>query len=262
MHDSTLPLARRDLIAHRLDAGQSVHSGALATEFGVSEDAIRRDLRALAQQGLCRRVYGGALPLSPASGPVAARQAEAPAQKQALAQVACGLIQPGMTLFLDTGSTVAHLAAHLPVLPDLRVITNSLPAAAVLMQRNDLSLVLIGGGVDPSTGGCTDARAQAALALYRFDLCFLGACALSQKQGLAGFDLADVDFKRQLIDRSAETALMMTTAKLETTAPYAIAGLDAVADYILAADAPAPVADALRAAGARVHLAHPDRSMT
>ena len=59
-----LPLARRDLIAARLAEGQSVASVQLAAEFGVSEDAIRRDLRALAADGLCRRVYGGALPLA------------------------------------------------------------------------------------------------------------------------------------------------------------------------------------------------------
>src|SRR5690349_184638 len=58
-----LPLARRDEIAGRLSAGQPVVAAALATEFGVSEDAIRRDLRALAAEGRCRRVYGGALPV-------------------------------------------------------------------------------------------------------------------------------------------------------------------------------------------------------
>lgn len=255
MHDSPLPLARRDQIAHRISRGQPVVSGNLAAEFGVSEDAIRRDLRALAQQGLCRRVYGGALPLSPASSPLVVRRGEDRKQKHALAEVAAGLIRPGMTLFLDTGSTVAELAALLPARPGLRVVTNSLPAAAALMHRTDLTLVMIGGGVDPVTGGCTDSAALSRLGLYRFDLSFFGACALSLTEGLAGFDLADVDFKRLLLERSAATALMMTNAKLETAAPHAIAGLAAVDDYILAADAPAAITAALRAAGARVHLA-------
>ncbi|HEX8786620.1 MAG TPA: DeoR family transcriptional regulator, partial [Telluria sp.] len=56
MHD--LPIARRDLIAQRLAAGQPAIAATLALEFGVSEDAIRRDLRALAAEGRCRRVYG------------------------------------------------------------------------------------------------------------------------------------------------------------------------------------------------------------
>jgi DeoR/GlpR family transcriptional regulator of sugar metabolism len=69
------PLARRDVILGRLAQGQSVVAAALALEFDVSEDAIRRDLRALAAEGRCRRVYGGALPLSKA--PMATRIEEA-----------------------------------------------------------------------------------------------------------------------------------------------------------------------------------------
>ena len=45
----------------------------LADELGLSEDSVRRDLRELAAAGLCQRVYGGALPVSPAVADFAAR---------------------------------------------------------------------------------------------------------------------------------------------------------------------------------------------
>ena len=90
MHDSRMtlesPLARRDVILGRLAHGQSVVAAALAVEFEVSEDAIRRDLRALAAEGRCRRVYGGALPLSKAMTPMTERMEEARDRKQALAR--------------------------------------------------------------------------------------------------------------------------------------------------------------------------------
>ena len=86
------PLARRDVILGRLAQGQSVVAAALALEFEVSEDAIRRDLRALAAEGRCRRVYGGALPLSKAMAPMAARMEEARDRKQALARKAASLV--------------------------------------------------------------------------------------------------------------------------------------------------------------------------
>ena len=59
-----IPIARRDLISARLAQGQQVLAAELAAEFGVSEDAIRRDLRALAAEGRCRarrrwRRHGG-----------------------------------------------------------------------------------------------------------------------------------------------------------------------------------------------------------
>src|ERR1700761_9837820 len=103
--DTVIPLARRDLIVARLGQGQAVVAKDLADEFGISEDAIRRYLRALAAEGLCRRVYGGALPITPASAPMTARMIEAREQKMALARAAVQLIEPGELVFLDSGST-------------------------------------------------------------------------------------------------------------------------------------------------------------
>src|SRR5580704_7922082 len=103
MHDirPTLesPLARRDVILSRLAQGQPVVAAALALEFEVSEDAVRRDLRALAAEGLCRRVYGGALPL--VATPMRARIEEGRDRKQALARKAASLIKQCQFVFLD-----------------------------------------------------------------------------------------------------------------------------------------------------------------
>lgn len=250
-----LPLLRRQRIAERLQQGQAVASIALAEEFRVSEDVIRRDLRALAAEGQCKRVYGGALPLLAADQPVSLRATEGTAQKQALASVARGLIAPGQTLFLDTGSTTLALAGLLPEDMQLRVITNSLPVAAALMERRDLWLYVIGGVSKPEVGGCVDARALADLQRFRFDLCFLGACAMSEADGLTGFDMDDVDFKRSLLNRSDESILMMTNTKIGSRAPFQIGGLSAVSTYILEPDAPAAQIEAIRAAGSQVRFA-------
>ena len=261
MHNSsTLSLGRRQQIARRLTRGQAVVAAALAQEFGVSEDAIRRDLRALAQEGLCQRVYGGALPLSPASTPIEVRSGEDAARKRALARAALGLIAQGQTIFLDTGSTTLQLAGLLPRDCGLRVVTNSLPAAAALMTRSDLSLILIGGSVNPVVGGCVDARALAELARFRFDLCFLGACALSVRNGLAGFEMDDVDVKRRLLEVSAATALMMTNAKLDTSAPFAIGPVSDLTHIVLEHDAPSEVVSALRATDADLRIAEAPNS--
>jgi DeoR/GlpR family transcriptional regulator of sugar metabolism len=46
---------RKNEIESRLLRGLPVNATALAKEFLVSEDAIRRDLRALAAEGKCKR---------------------------------------------------------------------------------------------------------------------------------------------------------------------------------------------------------------
>jgi DeoR/GlpR family transcriptional regulator of sugar metabolism len=256
MHGSlALPLDRRHKVARRLTRGETVSAAALATEFKVSEDAIRRDLRALAAEGVCKRVYGGALPLSPASSPIQVRSGEDSGQKRALARAAAELVREGQTLFLDTGSTNRQLAVELPHDAGLTVVTNSVLVAAALMDRPGIALVMIGGSVDTAIGGCVGARSIADMQRYRIDLCFLGTCAISVEHGIAGFNMADVDFKRGLIEVSAETALMLTSAKLETAAPYRIGWIANVDHLVVEHDAPASVVAALRETGTAVRIA-------
>ena len=72
-----LAAERRDLLVTRLRRDGKLVARDLAQELGVSEDSLRRDLRELAAAGLCQRVYGGALPFSPATGAFTARLAVA-----------------------------------------------------------------------------------------------------------------------------------------------------------------------------------------
>ena len=142
-----LPLSRRNVIASRLARGQPVVASALAIEFGVSEDAVRRDLRALAADGLCRRVYGGALPLTPTESPMTARMDKAQARKEALARAALATIKPGELLFLDSSSTNYALIDLLPDDFDVTIATHSIDIAAAVLRRQDVKLVMIGVGV-------------------------------------------------------------------------------------------------------------------
>ena len=84
---------RRDLLLARLAAEGKVLAKDVAAELGVSEDSIRRDLRDLAAAGLCQRVYGGALPVSPAVADYASRTAIAVDGKDRVAKAAAGLGQ-------------------------------------------------------------------------------------------------------------------------------------------------------------------------
>ena len=82
---------RKIEIESRLLRGLPVNATALAKEFLVSEDAIRRDLRALAAEGKCKRVYGGGLPISPDRVPFEHRLLNHSKEKRALALAALSL---------------------------------------------------------------------------------------------------------------------------------------------------------------------------
>ncbi|MBK1615546.1 DeoR family transcriptional regulator [Rubrivivax gelatinosus] len=249
---SDLPLARRDLIAQRLAAGQPVVAATLAAEFVVSEDAIRRDLRALAAEGRCRRVYGGALPPAAGAPAVAQRLGEGRERKQALARAAAATVRPGEFVFLDAGSTNLALVEYLPEDADLTVATNSIDIAAALLRRQDLRLLMVGGSVDLLVGGCVDASALLAVQRLNIARCFLGACALSPETGASAHDAADAEFKRALVGASRRLLVLATNDKLGALAAHRVAPVAAFDTVVLEPDADTALQAALAAAGANI----------
>lgn len=251
------PLARRDVIAARLDRGEPVVAAILAGEFGISEDAIRRDLRALAAQGLCRRVYGGALPLVPGSAPIGARIEADRERKVVLARAAATLIQRGEFLFLDSGSTNLALAPFLPQDHDLTVATNSIHVAEALLPRPDLRLIMIGGTVDPVVGGCVDAAAVLSVTNLNIDRCFLGACSVEPAAGVSAFEIGDTTFKRALVAASRNSLVLATSDKLGARAPYRVASIDQLEWLVVEHDVEPAALGALASAGTRILRADP-----
>jgi DeoR/GlpR family transcriptional regulator of sugar metabolism len=252
VHNSSLPTSRRDVIAERLDAGLSVIASELAEEFQISEDAIRRDLRALAAEGRCKRVYGGALPVSSASGSMTERVLVQPSEKILLARTAARLIQPRGLIFLDGGSTNLALVAELPEDKFLTVATNSIPVANAVLNRKGLRLLMVGGAVEAELAACVDAEAVLAVQKMNIDHCFLGACAVSSQLGLGGFNPADTLFKRLLLSRSQKVTALVTLDKLETRAPYVIGPLEFVHEVVVPHDTPSHLSATLEKAGITV----------
>lgn len=252
-----IPLGRRDAIALRLTDGRQVVASALAEEFAVSEDAIRRDLRALAAQGLCRRVYGGALPLSPPGAAMAVRMGEGRARKEALARRAAKLINPREFIFLDAGSTSLALAAHMPPDHDLTVATNSVDVAAALMPRRDVKLIVVGGLVNAFVGGAVDASAVLAVSRMNLDRVVLGACAVSSADGISAFELEDAIFKRALLDSARYSLVMATSEKLNARAPHHVAALAEIDALVVENDADIAVVASLEGFGAALFRADP-----
>jgi DeoR/GlpR family transcriptional regulator of sugar metabolism len=235
-------------------------AAALAIEFKVSEDAIRRDLRALAADGLCRRVYGGALPILPVASPLAARLDAELARKEALAETALKLIKPGELLFLDSGSTNFTLVDIFPDDFDVTVATNSVEIAAAVLRRQDIKLVLLGGSVDPLVGGSVDAAAVRSLMQMNIDRCFIGACSISAKSGVSAFNVSDAAFKRALLESSARSVVLAMNEKMSIRAHHRIAEVREIEHLVVEHDIPAGELQALQRTGTSVVQAEKPRA--
>jgi DeoR/GlpR family transcriptional regulator of sugar metabolism len=234
-----LPEQREQLILQQLHANGRVLAAALAAELQTSEHTIRRHLRDLADQGHCKRVYGGALLISHADKPAAVRMNEAVDRKARLAAAATSIVRPKQIILLDAGSTNVAIAAALPDNADLTVVTNSPEACVRLLNRPGFDVILVGGRISRGAAGSLGATALLQIQQMRADLCFLGACAFDPDEGLAAFDAEDAELKRAMVKASGQLAIALTSEKLMTAAPFAVAPASGVDHLFVETDVPA-----------------------
>ena len=219
---------RRDLLLGRLRAEGRLVAKDLATEFGVSEDSVRRDLRELAAAGLCQRVYGGALPASPALADYPTRQQVAVGSKARVAAAAAALIQPGATVVLDGGTTTLAVVQALPA--DLRatIVTHSPTIAAALGAHEGVDIIMIGGRVfKHSMVACGAAAVEAAQA-FTADLFLLGVTGIHFETGFTTGDADEAAMKRALSRRAAETYVLGSAEKIGAASQFSVLPLSEV----------------------------------
>ena len=248
---------RHRFIRERLARQGRVLAVDLARELGTSEDTIRRDLRELASLGECRRVYGGALPFSPAFGTMAEPQRQNPERKSALAREAVKLVAPGQFVFLDAGSTNLAIAHALPSGADLTVGANSPAIAASFLGRAGFQVLLVGGRMDFDVGAALGVQAVRDIEAMTPDIAFLGACAVDARQGVRAFHFEDAAFKRALARRSRAVILAVTSDKLGVSAHFEVAPAADVDHLVVEADAPDDALAPFERLGIRVHRAEP-----
>lgn len=222
---------RQQEVLLRLQRDGRVEVGPLALELGVSEDTVRRDLRALAGAGHLQKTHGGAIALDPARMSLSAREHLASGAKEAIGAAALQLVRPGQTILLDTGSTVLSLVRALVAARQVRpltVVTNSLDAASALDADPDITLHVTGGEWDRRSRFLTGPAAVAGIRRYRADWAFLGTCALDPRAGATSVDATDAAVKVAMADSAAQVAVLADRSKLNTTAPHLVLAPEAI----------------------------------
>ncbi|PZR51778.1 DeoR family transcriptional regulator [Xylanimonas oleitrophica] len=231
-----LAAERRDHLLETLRRDGKIVAKTVAADLGVSEDSIRRDLRELAAEGLCQRVYGGALPVSPALADYSGRQTVAVAGKQLVASAAVRLVSPGSTVILDGGTTALAVARSLPASLSCTVVTHSPTVAAALVEHPTVDVLILGGKLfKHSAVACGAATVEAAQQVSA-DVFFLGVTGIHPEAGLTTGDADEAAIKRVLAGQAAETYVLGSSEKIGAASPYRVVPLESVAGIIT--DAP------------------------
>ena len=243
---------RKDLLLSRLAEHGKVVAKDVAAELAVSEDTIRRDLRELAEAGLCQRVYGGALPVSPAIADYTTRRDVAPQSKQRVAKRALTLIEPGMTVLLDGGTTTLAVVHALPLDLACTVITHSPTIACALLERPAVDVFVLGGRLFRHSAVTCGAATVEAAGTVSADLFLLGVTGVHPDEGLTTGDAEEAAMKRALAARAADTYVLASSEKIGAASRYRVLGVQEVAGIVTDVPADNPVVGRLRDVGVPV----------
>jgi DeoR/GlpR family transcriptional regulator of sugar metabolism len=247
-----LAAERRDFLLARLQADGKLIAKDIATELGVAEDSIRRDLRELAAAGLCQRVYGGALPVSPAVVDYASRTTVATSSKQRVAAAAVGLLPSGGTVLLDGGTTALAVAEALPRDMAVTVVTHSPTVVVALLDHPTADVYLLGGRLFKHSAVTCGAAAAEAARQVNADIFLLGVTGVHPETGLTTGDADEAAMKRTLAQQAADTYVLASSEKIGTASPFQVLPLAGVSGIVTDAPADHSILAKLRSQGATI----------
>jgi DeoR family transcriptional regulator, fructose operon transcriptional repressor len=216
---------RHAQILERLKRDGRLEATALAVEFGISTETIRRDLLSLEREGLLRRVHGGAVTHSEHDSVPDVRQRASlmTSEKATIAQIAAALVPASSVVLMDGGTTTHALAEVYPIDRATTVVTPSLSIATTLLKRSAADVHTLGGDVSPKTwseGGLWTLRA---LENINADVLFLGCSGFSAKAGATTSDQVDGEVKRAMISRARRVILLADSTKVGLQHLYSFA---------------------------------------
>ena len=228
---------RQARILKELQLHEAVRVADVAATLNVSEMTIRRDIEALDQNGLARKIHGGAMRLARLSalepGFLLNVDKELDA-KLAIAREALSLIQPGMTLAMTGGTTTYQLAVYLATeleqIRSLTVVTNSLKVADLLYQQqgNSNCKVIVTGGERTPSEALVGPVARGALRSLNTDLCFMGVHGIDADRGLTSPNLLEAETNGAFIESTGRLVVLADSTKFQVRSLATIAPLSAV----------------------------------
>ncbi|WP_185923777.1 DeoR/GlpR family DNA-binding transcription regulator [Streptomyces sp. WAC05374] len=253
---------RRALILDEVRRRGGVRVNELTRRLNVSDMTVRRDLDALARQGVIEKVHGGAVPLVEASTHEPGFEAKSSLEqgaKEDIARAAAAMAVPGSAIALSGGTTTYALAQHLLEVPDLTVVTNSVRVADVFhtaqrtgsggAPRPGTATVVLTGGVRTPSDSLVGPVADQAIRSLHFDVLFLGVHGISVEAGLSTPNLAEAETNRRFIRSARRVVVVADHTKWGTVGLSSFARLEEidalVTDGGLSAETRADMADHL-----------------
>lgn len=245
-----LAAERKQQIKEIVIAKKSASVTALAKQFGVTGETIRRDLKALEKEGVLMRTHGGAFIQSGVENliDIDLRKTVYIDEKELIAKRCYGLVNNGDAIFLDNSTTCYHVAKALSDL-NITVVTNNLMIMNLFAQSENIRLVSVGGEFSIKEQAFSGTIAQRALAEYYVDKAFISCRTVSINNGITESTDQWASIRHLMIERSDKQYLVVDHTKFGQTSFVRICDFDEITAVITDHALDAKWHEALRSKG-------------
>ena len=219
---------------------------------GVTEMTIRRDVRLLSERHLVLAVKNGMISHPAGYEPENSSLLLTP-EKFALAEALYNAVMPVRTLFLGSGFTVLAFAKILArrTSPQVRVITNSLAAAAALFRTRH-KVLLLGGELRQESMDLKGDMANSNIRSCRVDFLISGCDGCSAEFGFYTSDPELSRLERSSIAIADKVAIIAESSKFSRQGKVCFAAPNEVDLLVTDKKADPAAVDSLTRAGVRV----------
>jgi DeoR family glycerol-3-phosphate regulon repressor len=232
---------------------------ALAQQFAVTPQTIRRDINQLSAEGALQRFHGGAgLPSSVENLAYPARQVMCLEEKRRIARLVARHVPDNASLFINIGTTTEEVAKALLHHDSLSVVTNNLNVASILAGNPDFRVIVAGGMVRSHDRGLVGEATLDLIRQFKVDIGIIGISGIDLDGALLDFDYREVRAAQAIIENSRRVFLTTDHTKFGRGAMVRLGGIEQI-DALFTDRAPPPALfERLRQAGVATHIAGPE----
>lgn len=230
---------RKKQILALLQQKKALKVDQLAKALHTSPATVRRDLHQLSQEGLLRRIRGGAafLESNMADLPFDFRKVHSSEKKRDIAKRAADFLENDQRIFIDSSTTVLPLIPYLKEFKGLHVLTNGILTAHLISQNTDAHVTMVGGHVHKKSSSINGATAATFVSGYRADIAFMSAKSLTP-QGAMEFTEEEAAIRKAFVSGAKEKVLLLDSTKFTNSCFFLSISMDEL-DCILT-DEPLP----------------------
>lgn len=235
---------------------------ALALQFGVTPQTIRRDVNLLCDRGLLRRRHGGVeLPPEGENLAYPARQVLNIDAKRRIAQLVAREVPDGASLFFGIGTTPEQCALALLDHAGLRVMTNNLNVAMALCRSASCEITVAGGRLRSLDRDVVAGEAHGFFGRFAADIGIYGVGGVAEDGTLLDFSTDEVTMRSALAAHCRQRFLVLDHSKFGRGGTVRGGHITQATAVFTDRPVPEPIARQLSDAGVRL-VSWPDDGAT